>query len=107
MTERDIYLEAIEIHDPTERNAYLDQVCADLPGLRVRVEELLKAREEAGSFLNAPHSAVPQQHATSAYSPPAEETAGKVVAGKYTLVEPIGVGGMGAVWRAKQSEPVK
>ena len=32
---------------------------------------------------------------------------GTIIAGKYTLVEPIGEGGMGSVWRAKQTEPVK
>jgi serine/threonine protein kinase len=32
---------------------------------------------------------------------------GAVIGDKYTLVEPIGEGGMGTVWRAKQTEPVK
>src|SRR5207245_4240869 len=43
--------------------------------------------------------------ATSAHS--AAESAGLLIAGKYKLLEQIGEGGMGAVWMAQQSEPVK
>src|SRR5262245_14904635 len=37
---------------------------------------------------------------------PAHEAVGAVI-GPYKLVEPIGEGGMGTVWMAQQTEPVK
>ena len=37
-----------------QRTAYLEEACAGDPALRQRVEELLKAGEEAGAFLKEP-----------------------------------------------------
>ncbi len=56
-----------------ERAAYLDGVCAGDPALRQRVEALLEAHEQAGSFMDAPaHAADGRQQ--SAASLPRTET---------------------------------
>ena len=51
-SERDIevFNAALEL-PPAERAAYLDRACAGDAALRLRVEELLKANEAAGGFL--------------------------------------------------------
>jgi hypothetical protein len=52
MNERTIFLNALERDDPAARAAYLDRSCAGQPALRQRVEELLRAHQEAGAFLS-------------------------------------------------------
>ena len=49
-----IFLDALEKPTLRERAAYLDEVCACDPKLRQRVETLLRAQEDAGSFLEVP-----------------------------------------------------
>jgi hypothetical protein len=43
-----------------QRAAYLDRACADDAALRRRIEELLQANEDAGSFLQELASDAPQ-----------------------------------------------
>jgi serine/threonine protein kinase len=109
MTDRDLFLRALDIDDPADRAAYLDQACANQPDLRTQVDQLLKAHDLAGQFLAQPHVIDDSGEQTRAYTPksPAAETAGLIIAGKYKMLERIGEGGMGSVWMADQLEPVK
>jgi eukaryotic-like serine/threonine-protein kinase len=98
---------ALDLATPAERAAYLDEACAGAPDVRLKVEALLRAYHEAGSFLESPAGS-----ATAAFAEPnpaseIREKVGSTVAGRYKLVEQIGEGGMGVVFMAEQQEPVR
>jgi serine/threonine protein kinase len=121
MSEREIFIAALQKTDPAERSAYLAQACAGDAALRERVEILLQAHEKARNFPDESGAAAPgtddfeSQHEGALFSlsqldagapPPSAEGPGTRI-GPYKLLQQIGEGGMGTVFMAEQTEPVR
>jgi tetratricopeptide (TPR) repeat protein len=122
MTEQEIFQAALDRTDPA---AYLDEACGGDAVLRDRVEALLRCHRDTLTAGPPPEAAPSSEYpatgtlalprtepeGTLASEPAAPltraEGIGTVVAGRYILAAIIGEGGMGTVYRAEQTEPVR
>src|SRR6516164_7904976 len=101
-----VFFAALEKKDAGERAAYLDKACNGDPDLRRCVEKLLAAQPRVGEFLQAPAAGLPAAPKDATVDHAADERPGTIL-GPYKLLHEIGEGGMGTVWMAEQTRPVK
>ena len=104
-----VFHEAVENHHPDQWPVFLDSACGTDDVFRRQVQRLLDAHIQVNSFM-----AIPAGDIEAGLLPATDQgdfsqgslPSGTMI-GRYKLLEQIGEGGMGVVYVAEQSEPVR
>ena len=107
MNESEIFAQVSKVSDPDHRLSLVQELCAGDSNLRQRVEKLLASHDPPGTFVKVPVEFQNNRDTITASlgKPSFPESGGRI--GPYKLLQEIGEGGMGLVFMAQQTEPVR
>jgi len=96
----ELFWEALQLGNPTEREAFVARACGDDKQLHHLILKLLQAQPRAEKFLEEPF-----YFGTDAASTGIDQPGSTI--GPYKLLQQIGEGGMGVVFMAEQMAPIR